>query len=354
MHIKRFREKTLEEALRNVKAALGEDAIILSTKKTNGGAEVLAAVDFDVADIEKKVSDEAVIKTELTDMKKELSDIKCLFASLSHDNEVKGLAGLGSGAVKLYEEMLLKGVHEEVSKRVIKMAAAYKSNGSSLKERCAAVIRENVSVCNPLSGGGRPKLLALVGPAGVGKTMSAVKLAVKLARKFEANVGIISIDDIRPGASETLKACGRSLGISSVDAPAAKDGFNEAVWNNKDKDIVLIDTPGKNPKDMKEINRLKDTLNCGLPVKTALVLSAATRDDSLFNACKGFGILPIDCMVFTKIDEADSFGSILNTSLYMKKPVAYLCNGQRIPENIMAASNELIGNLILGGGQPDV
>ncbi|MBI5682715.1 MAG: hypothetical protein HZC45_06070 [Deltaproteobacteria bacterium] len=350
MHIKRFREKTIECALKCVRETFGEDAVILSTKKFDKGVEVLAAIDFDADEIEKKLIENSLVRNELGNLRQEMSDIKLLFSSLSNDSAMKKLAGLESGAIELYQEMLKRGIHNEVSKKLIKAAAGHGENGGGLMDRCHTAIMNNTSVCNPLAEGGKPKLLAFVGPTGVGKTTTVAKLAGKLIQKYKAKVGLVSTDNIRTGANEVLQSCGRQFGIS-VHAVKSKDDFNKAVWNNKDKDVVLIDTPGRNPMDADGIKEFKGMLAGGLPIKTAIVLSVTTKDDVLLKACDGFGALPLDCMVFTKIDESQSFGSILNTSMFVKKPIAYLCNGQKIPHDIMAASLDMLGNLILGKGK---
>jgi len=353
MHIKRFRGKTLEEALKGVKATFGEDAVILSTKKGNGLAEVLAAVDFDIEEIEEGVTGSRVVENRLNDLRAELSDIKHLFSSVVKDTAIKDLINLEGGALRLYQEMVASGVHERLSESIIRMASTSK-NGGDLKDRWYRVVKENIDICNPLAGGERPRILAFVGPTGVGKTMTIAKLAGRLRQRYKAKVGLVSIDNTRPGANEVLKSYGDTFGLS-LEILTTKKGFNKAVWNNKDKDIVLIDTPGRNPKDTNAIIELKEILNGGLPIKTGLVLSVTSRDENLFSACKGFGVLPIDCLVFTKIDEVHScsYGSILNTLAFMKKPAAYLCSGQRVPEDIEAASQDVIGNLVLGGGRVD-
>lgn len=349
MHIKKFKAKTLEDVLKSIKVAFGNDAVILSTKKGTGIVEVLAAVDFDIEEIEKAFSEDGAVKNELHVIREGLSDIKQLFSSIVKDAAINDISAFGSGALKLYQEMISIGIHEGVSKRVIKMASAYENGKSSLRDRCCKAIKEHTTTCNPLSGCEKPKLLALVGSTGVGKTMTIAKLAGKLKQSFKAKVGIVSIDNIRPGANEMLKTYAKTLDVP-VDMPTTKESLNKTLWGHKDKDIVLIDTPGKNPKDGNAIMALKNMLNGGFPIRTGLVLSVTSRDDVMYNACKGFGALPVDCLIFTKIDEVRSFGSMLNTFEMTRKPIAYLCNGQRIPDDIGLASNDALGNLVMGKG----
>jgi len=348
MHIKKFKGRTLEEVLREVKEAFGEDAIILSTKKNHGYLEVVAAIDFDLEGIERGLS-KGIIKQEFNGLRMELQELKSLFSSLIKESTIRELASIGNGALSLYQELLSCGIDDRLSQTMIRQAAASASEEAELKEHCYRLIRENTSITNPLAGRDKPKILALVGPTGVGKTTTIAKLAGRLRQEYGARVGLISIDTRRVGAVEALKACVSDFGIT-VDTPRSKEAFNKIIWSYKDKDVVLIDTPGKNPKDVEAIAELKDILGNGLPITTGLVLSMTSRDDTLLDACQGFSTLSIDWLVFTKIDEANRFGPLLNTSARIKKPIAYLCNGQRIPQDIGLASHELVGSLVLRRG----
>lgn len=349
MHIKKFREKTIESALKKVRDAFGDDAIILSTKKFDEGVEVLAAIDFDADDLEKKLIENSLIKNELGSLKRELSEIRSLFSSLCSDKALRKIAGLENGALGLYQGFLKMGIHKKVAEKLISDAVMERNSGMGLMDRCCNALINSTQVCNPLSSGSSPRMLAFVGPTGVGKTTTIAKLAGKLAEKYKARVGIVSAENIKTD-KDILHSCGRRFDIS-VSPVRSRDDFNKAIWGNKDKDVVLIDTPGRNPMDEDGIKGFEGILKGGLPIKTALVLSVTTKDDLLLKACSGFGILSIDCMIFTKIDESSSFGSILNTSMFIKKPIAYLCNGQKIPNDITPASSDTLGNLILGRGK---
>ncbi|MCP3677264.1 MAG: hypothetical protein GY721_06655 [Deltaproteobacteria bacterium] len=348
--MKRFRGKSLKEALTGVKGSFGEDALILSTKRKGGFTEVLAAVDFDIEEIEKKVLDTPHDNEEIGRIRDELSEIKSLFTSLISDRMEREIAAYGHGAIRLYNELVTSGIHERLAQRLIRVSAASKAEkGKMLRESCYRLIREKTTVCNPLQKGGAPNLLAFVGPTGAGKTTTIAKLAGRINKEQRKKVGFVSIDNVRPGANEALRVCGHSLGIP-LHTPRSKKEFNKVMWEFKDKSLILIDTPGRNPKDGRAIAGLGEILNIGLPIKTGLVLSMTSRDDSLFDACRGFNHLPLDYTVFTRLDEAKRFGSILNTYALLKKPVAYLCNGQRIPQDIGIASQERVGKLILQGG----
>ncbi len=345
MHIRRFRGRSTTDALNEVRKAFGDDALILSTKKRDGIVEVVAAVDFDLEDMERRLEENAFIKGRLDELKSELSDLRCLFSKVITDDITRDIAYTGNGAIKLYTELVSRGVDKRLSHRLVKAAIAYKGEDMGILERCYSVIRDNTKVCNPIAEGDKPHLFALIGPTGAGKTTTIAKLAGLLSK--ECNVGIVSIDNKRPGTNEILKEYAREFGVSFA-VPKTKREFNKMLWRQKDRDVILIDTPGENPREGKEIDRLKGMLNSGLPIRTGLVLSVTSRDETIVEACRGFGTIPIDCLVFTKIDEAVNYGAILNTFASMNRPVAYLCNGRKVPHDIGNASHDLLGRLILG------
>ena len=349
MHIKRFRGKKLSEALKKVRSAFGDDAVILSTRSLRDGAEVLAAVDFDIEAIEKASMEEDTIKLEMSRLREELGELKHLFSSMVKDAELKELAYLGSGALELYQGLMKKGIDERLSKRLVKVAASSMNGSRSIEESCLRILHERVALVNPLSNKEKPRMLALVGPTGVGKTTTIAKLAGRLTGQFNAKVGMVSVDTSGNGSNDLLRNCAKKFG-TPLGEPHSKNEFNKIMWSFRDKDVVLVDTPGRSPSDAEGIERLKNVLYDGLPIKTGLVLSMTSGGDNLTQACRGFEKLPIDCHIFTKIDEVNSFGSIINTYTLTKKPIAYLCNGQRIPQDIGVASHEVIGNLVFGGG----
>ncbi len=347
MHIKRFIGDSIEIALGDVKKEFGEDAIILSTRKVGVASEVIAAIDFDADEIVKTMGSNDEFRRGLGGIQDEINELRTLFSNVAGSNVKKELIKIGRGAVKVYDELIGRGVDEKLSHKLIRAAALATSDGDlSLKENCLKIIREKTEVVNPLKGKGGPRLIAFVGSTGVGKTTTVSKLAAGLRRKRGVDVGIISIDNRRPGSAEAIKQCGRSFDID-VATPGSRSDFNRALWKGRKKDVILIDTPGINPRESKSVSALKGMLGGGLPIKLALVLSVTSRDESQRDACKGFGKMPLDCLVYTRIDEAQNFGTILNTAAIVKKPIAYLCDGQRIPEDIGAASGESIGNLVL-------
>lgn len=347
MHIKRFSGKTTEEALRLVREEFGDDAVILSTKKRDGLVEILAAIDFDAEKIEERFRREEVLDKELKGLRYELSELKTLFSSIVGEMEIKGIASLGPGALMLYNDLISKGISRDLAGWLVRKAALLNEEGD-LWKRCFMVVKSSVQVFNPFKDPKKPGLLAFVGPTGSGKTTTVAKLAGRLSRAGK-RIGLISIDRRRPGANEMLKTYGAELGIP-LAVPSSKDEFNRLLWDFRGMDYILIDTPGRNPKDGEALKELRAFLNGGFPIKIGLVLSLTTREENFIDACRGFGQLMVDCLVFTKLDETAISGPVVNASVKMKRPVAFICDGQRIPEDIRIFSEGLLGRLLFKRG----
>ena len=347
MHIKRFRGKTLPKALKEVKESFGEDAVIISTRIVKGISEVVAAIDFDVEEIESSLDSSDNLKKSLIDIKEELDELKYIFSKVVKNQARHEVAGLGGFAYQVYEELLESGIHERLSRRLVKTAAQATSDTPDVvKKRCMKMILDNTGVHNPFKGKDGPRILALVGPAGSGKSSTVAKIAGGLKSKCGANVSLISLPTSRPGAISGLRESARTFDMD-LETPRSRDELQRTIWNNRDKDVILIDTPGINPNDRAAVSGVAAMLKIGLPIETALVLNLPASEESHADACRGFGVIPPDCLVFTRLDEAKRFGEIVNVSARLKKPVAYLCDGQSIPNDIRLPSRNFLGNLVL-------
>ncbi|MBE9532448.1 MAG: hypothetical protein IME98_06545, partial [Proteobacteria bacterium] len=239
MHIKRFRGSSLQEALREVKESFGEDAVIISTKSARGISEVVAAIDFNVEEIESSLNPNAGLKKSLVDMKRELDELKYIFKRAVGDKAKQEIAGLGGSAYQVYEELLRTGIHEKLSRKLIKLAAnATSDSPAKLKKRCMEVIMEKAPVHNPFKDKDGPKVIALVGPTGSGKSTTIAKIAGSLKNKYNADVGIMSLPDIMRSGAAYLSKYAKSFDMS-FDMPKSSDELSRALWKKRDADIIL-------------------------------------------------------------------------------------------------------------------
>jgi flagellar biosynthesis protein FlhF len=194
------------------------------------------------------------------------------------------------------------------------------------------------------------RVIVLLGSTGVGKTTTAAKLcgqAIKQNRK----VGFISLDTFRIGAIEQIRIYSRILGVPLFIA-ASPEEVRTGIQKLQDRDIILVDTTGRNPREQTYIEELKKLYGLGIPVETHLLLSGSSSEHFMLDSYKQYSALPVDWVSFTKMDEAGGFGALYNFSVQAGKPIAYLTNGQKVPNDIAFYTDRELVDLILNADNP--
>jgi flagellar biosynthesis protein FlhF len=229
-----------------------------------------------------------------------------------------------------------------------------KSSGKQVddEEDLRGLLKESLEATIKCSGPIRMKkngtrIVALVGPTGVGKTTTIAKLAAHYTVGRKAKIALVTIDTFRVGAVEQLKTYSRIMGVPLEVASTPKE-LEKALAAHTDKDLVLIDTVGRSPKDTETIEGLRAMLDSSFTIETHLCVAATTRERELRGIVESFGALPINRLLFTKLDESSSFGSIVNLQIENKLPLSYFTRGQRVPEDIEPASGKKVAELIFG------
>ena len=180
-------------------------------------------------------------------------------------------------------------------------------------------------------------IFALVGPTGAGKTTTIAKLAARWSmRHGSEDLALVSTDSYRVGAREQLMTYARILG-AAMHAPNSGRELARVLDRLKSKRLVLIDTAGMGPRDVRLAEQL-EALQLGAGrAKVMLALPAQGEGQALEEIIRAFApVSPAACII-TKVDEAASLGAVISTTLRHKLKIAYLCNGQRVPEDLHAA-----------------
>jgi flagellar biosynthesis protein FlhF len=187
-------------------------------------------------------------------------------------------------------------------------------------------------------------VFVLVGSTGVGKTTSIAKLAARYAlRSGRRNLALVTTDSYRIGAHEQLRTYGRILGIP-VRVAKSKEELVETIKGFSDKDLVLVDSTGMSQRDQRLLEQFNLIRDCAPSVTTLLVLSANTHRAGLDESVNAFSNLPVDGCILTKLDETTNLGGALSVLVQSRLPVAYICDGQKVPEDIHVARAHTIVN----------
>ncbi len=211
------------------------------------------------------------------------------------------------------DESMRRALHQEIVKRV-------RTSGPLLKRE------------------GYPSIGLLIGPSGAGKTASVAKLASHYRLEQRRSVALITFDTCRETAIEQLRRYAKVVGVPFACALSARQ-VHEGLRRHRQVDLVLIDMPGIGPRDLalaQELRRLlpKET------VTTHLVLQASTREQELCRITRRLSDLPQPRLLFTKLDETESFGTIFEVAHQTGVPLSYWSIGRRVPGDIEVASSE--------------
>lgn len=192
------------------------------------------------------------------------------------------------------------------------------------------------------------KVVALIGPTGVGKTTCIAKIAVISKLLHKLDIGLISLDTYRLGAIDQLKTFSEISNIDFLVAYDEKD-LPKMLKKFKNKDIIFLDTAGRSQNNTKLIQETQKVLSSVTVDETILVLSATASTANLLDYVKKFSVINYSGLLFTKLDEAVVYGNLLNVMVKSKVPVKYVTNGQVIPDDIIAAEPEYLAGLIYSG-----
>ncbi|MBK8895735.1 MAG: flagellar biosynthesis protein FlhF [Candidatus Competibacteraceae bacterium] len=396
MKIKRLNAANIREAMRKIREELGPDAVILSNQRSENGFEIIAAVDYDEkllegmqppaaldlrprrraadAAAEAEADGEAVTPVEAKlkpapsviptlratpapaaepvaaprpDKAKVVWSQDPLLVEMRHELQImhtlleQQLSGLAWGELgrqqphraDLLSQLLDFGCHPNLCLRLADAAA--ERDPARAWRLALETLGRGLSVTQDdiLTKGG---IAALIGPTGVGKTTTIAKLAARYNLRHGPNrVALITTDSYRIGAYEQLCTFGMIL-----DAPVrlvrTAQELQETLKVFSDKSLILIDTAGMSQRDLR-LSQQFTLLDDPARIRSYLVLAANAQHAVLQETMAAFARVPLSGAILTKMDETTRLGAVLSAAHEQALPLAYICNGQRVPEDLQAA-----------------
>jgi len=346
MLIKKFRGKSVAEATAKLKHELGADAMILATKRLPGkGADSFVEISAMPSGYES-VSDA------YSELKADMMNIKDMISLMNASGRMVHTLNMGPTVLNIYANIIRSGVSEQNTRIILEKAGALAGNqrGSQDKSVASRVVKEfanTIKINDSITrDNGKQKILSLVGTTGVGKTTTVAKLAARFMLESKKSVGLISIDNYRIGAMEQIKAYAKILGIPCYPAVNRRD-LDFVLRKLSDKDVILIDTAGQSQYDQARIAELKEMISGEFEIGSHLLLSVPTSQKEMRKTAVNFKPLGCGSCIFTKIDEAERHGAIINHLMETNLPISFLTNGQNVPEDIEAAAKGKIAKLVL-------
>lgn len=392
MKIKRFMDSDMRNVLRRVREEQGPDAVILSNRQVDGGIEVITAVDYDESLVQQALGSQPATASAVPDATvaparpiddavPDVAEIEVLSADLKKvDNlqsaaenvaatpsssqgepaiaemrsEISSLRGLLetqlSGLVwkdktrrnplqaQLLRNLSKIGLAPDIA-NIIANRTGPIENDKALWREPLLTLTQTIPVVDDklLQSGG---IAALIGPTGVGKTTTIAKIAAQYAMSFGTDdIALICADAYRIGAMEHLAAFANIIGVP-VHSASTDDELTALLTRLSSKKLVLIDTEGMSQRDRNLTSRLAAFGNNSERVKFYLTLSAASQEAGLDETLRAFDKVPLAGAIVTKVDEAGQLGCVISTIIRHNLPLAYLSDGQRVPDDLHPAEKK--------------
>lgn len=396
MIIKRYRAKSMNEAMTRIRYELGKEAIIISQRRVRKSGffgffskkilEVTAAVEK-----EKNKSNEAVhgsieaIKRIMSNSEEESIKRNNLINEVANNSQiaVEKIEQKAKAPKVIYNYDLIEKSNKELIKEVQEMRnmltemnntsdnkklgkskLQLKLENSDMNSKVVKLILEeidNIKDDKPeeeklkevlknmvkVSSKSLENIIVLVGPTGVGKTTTIAKLAGRLALIEKKKVGLITIDTYRIGAVEQLKTYADIMNIPFKVALTIKD-MKTAIESMENCDVILIDTTGRSSRNAMQISELRAFVEKLNTDNIHLVISCTTKNKDIDVIVNGYKPLNYNSVIITKLDETSTYGSILNILQNTQKPISFVTTGQNVPEDLKILTSQQLINLILG------
>lgn len=356
MRLKSFYAKTMTEAMKMVREALGEDAIIVATREekggpsaTGGGVRVTAAIDNAYGDYAQDFHDDFGDEHYDDDFHDDGFQEPPAFepetdtrqnsksAWLQYDDENESSAITED----ITDAMLRHNVPEEVMDHILSCATVVGMETAGVALMAAL---EHLFHFTPLPAQAAPKALMMAGPPGAGKTLAAAKIAARGAMNG-LNIGVISTDTVRAGGIEQLRSFTDLMRIDLQKAQSPQD-LSMILDDLSHCDQVIIDTSGINPFDKDDVRGLAKLIGAG-DITPYLVLPAGTDAEESGEMARVFGTIGAQSVLPTRIDIARRLGGLLSAVHQGGLSFADASNTPKVADGLISLSPKTMAKLLL-------
>jgi flagellar biosynthesis protein FlhF len=282
----------------------------------------------------------------------ELQDLRKMMMNFVMNDKQK--SSLPAKVVKWVNRLKAEGVEDEVVFHIVNNLLKKNESLSSLKvndikteirSSIVEIISKRIPSSNQNSD--QTRVINMIGPTGVGKTTTIAKLATEQILKQKRRVAMVTTDVYRIAAVEQLKTYAGILNVP-IEVVRSSDELEGVLDKLKHYDLTYMDTTGRNYKEQAHRDSISEYLNHPYESENYLVLSLTTKFEDLKILLDEFLDSPVKKLILTKIDETSSYGSILNIAYKYPYEIAYITNGQSVPEDIMMIDAAMLASYLLG------
>jgi flagellar biosynthesis protein FlhF len=388
MKIKKYEVFEMREAMKLIKEELGPEATILSTKKVMKNNsfglfsrpmyEVTAAIDTDdrLSKRPKQASTLAgkepekqspPMQEELKDLDKitelinalglnkfeslmkDIGDIKRQIIEMKSTMKDNVIVDLSPNVRDFYNLMVKNGVDDIIAYKFLKKIEKRTEMGltkNQIRNLITQLMSELIPVEKDYFSSIKQKVLALVGPTGVGKTTTIAKIAANLSLKLNKSVALITVDNFRIGAVEQLKTYAEIVDIPLRVASTPSE-LERIIHECRDYEYVFVDSMGRSQFDDDQIGDLLKFMEVSPAIKVALVQSMSSNHAEMMDTYDRYAKLMPEYLIFTKLDETRYFGPLINLPIKKKTPIMLLSKGQNVPDDMEVPDGKKIAGKIL-------
>jgi flagellar biosynthesis protein FlhF len=373
MKIKSYYSRSVESAIAEAREELGPEAMLVESRKAApdarhlGEYEVVFALTSDAPPATARSAGSSAatprdsISHDVSELKRELEGMRRAITrtAFAPPQWLSGAPDLSDA----YAVLTANEVAPDLAREIVQSAESRASGGSRSKVAQLnqprdsgayqqALIQELESRFTVKPALGRTesgaRITALVGPPGAGKTTTLVKLAVNYGLACRRPVLMISMDNHRIAAAEQLRSYAGILGVG-FQVLETVSALAQSIEENRNKDLILIDTPGLGFTEISDSSTLARFLSTRADIDTQLALAASVKPADLSRMVDAYQVFKPQRLVFTKLDETASFGAIFNEAVRTGMPLSFFATGQRIPEDLEEVTPGRLTGMILSG-----